>query len=80
MEKEILKLKAQSLITLRTSLINVLIVLTGGLTGLFFLQTTIATYLFASIGFFYFFIFLSNLIDTNNKLDLLLSEKEKINE
>lgn len=77
MDKEILKLKVESLVSLRTSLINVLIVLTGGVASLFFLPVSIINYLFGGLGFFYFFVFLSNLINANNELDMLLNEKEK---
>lgn len=76
MDKEILKLKVQSLITLRTSLINILIVLGGGVVSLFFLPLRIISYFLGGVGIFYFFVFLSNLTNTNKELELLLNEKE----
>jgi hypothetical protein len=80
MDKEILKLKIKSLISLRTNLINVLIVLIGGVVSLSFLPIHLVPSLFGVLGFFYILVFLSNLISTNNKIDKLLingEEKEK---
>jgi len=77
MDKEILKLKIKSLISLRTNLINVLIVLIGGVASLFFLPIRPITYLFGALGFFYILVFVSNLISTNIKLDKLLVNGEE---
>lgn len=76
MDKEILKLKVKSLISLRTSLINLLIVLIGGVASLFFLPLSLTSYFLGGTGIFYFFVFLSNLTNTNKELELLLKEKE----
>jgi len=63
MDKEILKLKIESLIALRTSIINALIVLVGGTVSLLFFQFTPLKYIFVSVGVFYFFVLISNLIN-----------------
>lgn len=76
MDKEVLKLKVKSLISLRTSLINLLIVLVGGVLSLFFLPLRPVSYFLGGTGIFYFFVFLSNLTDTNNELESLLKTKE----
>lgn len=77
MEKEILKLKIQSLVALRTNLINILIVLIGGIISLLFLPDYSFKYLLIILGVFYVLVFLSNLLSINNKLDkLLIVEKE----
>lgn len=74
MDKEILKLKIKSFISLRTNLINVLIILIGGVVSLSFFQTSIFKGFLISIGVFYILVFLSNLVGTNKQLDKLLDE------
>ncbi len=74
MDNEILKLKIKSLISLRTNLINVLIVLVGGVLSLSFFQTSILKGFVICIGVFYILVFLSNLVDTNKQIDKLLDE------
>jgi len=73
MDKEILKLKIKSLVALRTSIINVLIVLIGGIVGLIILPKTIIKVLLLCAGVFYVCVFLSNLnwvtTEINNVLD-----------
>lgn len=77
MDKEILKLKVESLVALRTNLINILIVLIGGIISLLFLPDYSFKYSLIILGVFYVLVFLSNLLSINNKLDkLLVIEKE----
>lgn len=77
MEKEILKLKVENLVALRTNLINILIVLIGCVVSLFFFPSSRSTLIFGFVGGFYILVFLSNLLSLNNKLDkLLIDEKE----
>ncbi|MDD3436895.1 MAG: hypothetical protein PHC64_07075 [Candidatus Gastranaerophilales bacterium] len=78
MDKEILKLKVESLVTLRTSIINTLIVLVGGIVSLLFLQNSLLKGILLFVGFFYFVIFISNLLNITNKIDrLLITGKDK---
>ena len=77
MDNEKLKLKVQSLVTLRTSLINVLIVLIGGVVSLLFLPKYSFNYLLGILGGFYILIFLSNLLSISTKIDKLLSEDKE---
>lgn len=75
MDKEILKLKVESLVALRTNLINILIVLIGGVVSLFFFPNSQFTLIFGLVGVFYILVFLSNLLSLNNKLDKLLIDE-----
>lgn len=76
MEKEILKLKVQNLAGLRTSTINILIVLIGGMVSLMFLPNSPLKYFLACIGGFYIIIFVSNLVNITNKIDTLLINRK----
>ncbi len=78
MEKEILKLKVNSLISLRTSIINTLIVLVGGTTSLVFLATSPMKNCLIFVGIFYIIVFISNLVSISNKIDGLLIEGKDI--
>lgn len=75
MDKEVLKLRVKNLISLRTSLINILIVLIGGVVSLFFFPNSRFTLIFGLVGGFYILVFLSNLLNLNNKLDKLLIDE-----
>lgn len=78
MEDVILKLKVKSLIELRTSIINALIILTGGTAGLFFLPDSTPKNFFIIAGVFYIVTFISNIKNINNKIAKLLNNgKEK---
>lgn len=77
MDKDIFQLKVENFISLRASIINILIVLVGGIVSLFFLPVRSFTYVFGGVGFFYFFVFLSNLIGINSTLDRLLNNKKE---
>lgn len=72
MEKEILKLKIQSLITLRTSIINMLLVLIGGTVSLGFLPGSLLRNCLILAGVFYTMIVILNLDSVMGKIDKLL--------
>ncbi len=76
MEKEILKLKVQSLTTLRTSIINILIVLIGGIVSLMFLPNSSLKCFLACIGGFYIIVFIFNLVNITNKIETLLTNRK----
>ena len=74
MDKEILKLKVNSLISLRTSLINTLTVLVGGTVGVYFLPAgSVAKIILIIVGIFYSLVFSSNLISTSGEISNLLN-------
>lgn len=76
MDKEILKLKIKSLISLRTSLINTLTVLVGGTVGIYFLPAgSLAKIILIIVGIFYSLIFTFNLIATSNEINILLNSR-----
>jgi len=76
MEKEILKLKVENLIALRTSVINALIILAGGVAGLMFLSNSSAKYFLLIVGFFYITILISNIVNISNKISKVLKIEE----
>lgn len=73
MEEVYLKEKLRNLISLRTNLFAVLIVLTGGLFGLFFTSlTTIKFYVLLAIGIYFGWVFLTNLLSINKQIEELI--------
>lgn len=77
MDKDILKLKIKSLVSLRTSLINTLTILVGGTVGIYFLPAgSIAKIILVVVGIFYSLIFTFNLIATSNEINILLNNRK----
>lgn len=73
--REYYKEKIKNLIALRTSLLTVVIVLTGGIIGLFFMGVPLVQILpLAVIGAYYDFVFLSNIFAINNSIETTLEE------
>ena len=70
---EYYKEKIKNLISLRASLFTIVVVLTGGIIGLFFMNVSLIKILpLAIIGVYYDFVFVSNIFSINNKIDVLL--------
>ena len=78
MDKEVLKLKVENFISLRASIINILIVLIGGVVSLAFVPNSIPKGILICFGFFYIFTFSSNLINIMRSIDKLLNERRFI--
>ncbi|MEI8128279.1 MAG: hypothetical protein WCG95_01550 [bacterium] len=74
MEKEILKLKIDNLIALRTNLTNVVLVLSGGLASLCFLSDSVLKYVLIVVGLFYLITFVSNLRNTIGTIYKILDQ------
>lgn len=75
MENEELRFKlkkADELIALRTSIIQVLIVLGSGTIGLFFAKNIVLQVIFIPIGFFYICVLVSNLDHIGSNLNEIL--------
>lgn len=71
--REYYKEKVKNLISLRASLFTIVVVLTGGIIGLFFMNVSLIKILpLAIIGVYYDFVFVSNIFSINNKIDVLL--------
>ena len=71
--REYYKEKIKNLISLRASLFTIVVVLTGGIIGLFFMNVSLIKILpLAVIGVYYDFVFVSNIFYINNKIDVLL--------
>lgn len=71
--REYYKEKIKNLISLRASLFTIVVVLTGGIIGLFFMDVSLIKILpLAIIGVYYDFVFVSNIFSINNKIDILL--------
>lgn len=71
--REYYKEKIKNLISLRASLFTIVVVLTGGIIGLFFMNVSLIKILpLAVIGVYYDFVFVSNIFSINNKIDVLL--------
>ncbi len=71
--REYYKEKIKNLISLRASLFTIVVVLTGGIIGLFFMNVSLIKILpLAIIGVYYDFVFVSNIFSINNKIDVLL--------
>lgn len=69
------KEKLNNLIQMRTNLFAVVIVLTGGLFSMLFMNISIVKIiLLMSIGTYFDFIFISNLLSTNQKIEKCLEE------
>ena len=75
MDKEILKLKIQSLISLRTSIINTLIILVGGTVSLGFLPDSLLRSCLILLGVFYTMVVILNLDSVMGKIDKLLNQE-----
>ena len=79
MDDEKLKLKkVDELIALRTSIIQVLIILVGGTIGLFFTANLTLKIILIPLGFFYTCVLLSNLDSIGNKIDEILPFRKGI--
>jgi len=72
MDKEILKLKIHSLVAMRTSIINTLIILIGGTVSLGFLPNSFLRNCLILAGIFYVMIVVLNLDSVMVKIDKLL--------
>ncbi len=71
--REYYKEKIKNLVSLRTSLFTIAMVLTGGIVGLLFMDIPLVKILpLAVIGVYYDFVFISNIFSINNKIDILL--------
>lgn len=69
------KEKAKNLIALRSNLFTSVIVLTGGIAGLFFTNSQlIKVLIFGIIGAYFDIIFLLNIMSVNKEIDLMLEE------
>lgn len=72
---EYYKEKIKNLIALRTNLFTVVIVLTGGVISLVFMDIPFMQILpLALIGIYYDFVFLKNIFSINNTIDSTLEE------
>lgn len=75
-EKLTLK-KIDELVALRTSIIQVLIVLVGGTIGLAFTKIFLIKLIFIPLGFFYTCVLALNLDSIGNKINKLLNFKKE---
>ncbi len=75
---EYYKEKVKSLTSLRSNLFTCVIVLTGGVIGLFFLDAPLPLrVIFIIIGMYFGIIFLLNLLSINDEIDRNLEELKK---
>ena len=77
---EYLKEENKNLITLRTSIITVIMVLTGGIAGLFLSDTDLPIKLFFGIlGIYFDILFLTNVLSFNEKIKKNIGEMKNDN-
>ena len=73
--KEYYQEKIKNMIALRTNLFTTVIILTGGVLGLFFIEIPLSKLvLFLIIGVYFDFIFLSNLISIDRNITRIVEE------
>ena len=71
-----LELKIKDLVSLRQLITQALVVLIGGVVGLFFIPESKLKYIVIAFGVFYVVVLGKNLYSTINKIDKLLYKKE----
>ena len=73
--REYYKEKIKNLIALRNNLFTCIIVLTGGVVGLFFVDSmSIKLFPFIAIGGYFDLVFLINLLSVNNDIEKYIEE------
>lgn len=72
MDKEILKLKVNNLVALRTSLTTVILVLGGGLASICFIPDSFLKYVLIVIGVYYLIVVIANLRNTISEIYKIL--------
>ncbi len=73
---KILELKIKDLISLRQLITQTLVILIGGVVGLFFIPESKLKYIVIVFGVFYVMVLGKNLYSTINKIDKYLYKKE----